>query len=155
MSFLLRYHFTIVSTKKSSLQTSDFDFAFSCIGIEDTNKWLWYSSELKQLLENQGLLLQWYIRFICEPSQLTANQRFRHSDFVTDFVAVISSQREGLGKMALGIVKYFYDSSSQPIGVIWFAVSCRGTVICIIQEQTKALIIPGSFQSCEKLKLSV
>ena len=26
-------------------------------------------------------------------------------DFVTDFVAVISSQSEGLGKMALGIVK--------------------------------------------------
>ena len=28
-------------------------------------------------------------------------------DFVTDFVAVISSQSEGLGKMALGIVKIY------------------------------------------------
>ena len=25
--------------------------------------------------------------------------------------------------MALGIVKYFYDRPSQPIGVIWFVVS--------------------------------
>ena len=38
-----------------------------------------------------------------EPSQLTAKQRFRYSDFV----AVISSQSEGLGKMALGIVKIY------------------------------------------------
>ena len=49
-----------------------------------------------------------------EPSQekliankRTAIERFRHSDFVTDFVVLISSQSEGLGKMALGIVKYF------------------------------------------------
>ena len=28
--------------------------------------------------------------------------------------------------MALGIVKYAYDRSSQLIGVIWFAVSCCG-----------------------------
>ena len=27
--------------------------------------------------------------------------------------------------MALGIEKYFYDRPCQPIGVIWFAVSCR------------------------------
>ena len=27
--------------------------------------------------------------------------------------------------MALGIVKYVYDHPFQPIGVIWFAVSCR------------------------------
>ena len=40
-------------------------------------------------------------------NKLTANQQFCHSDFVTDFVIVISSQSEGLGKMALGIVKYF------------------------------------------------
>ena len=46
--------------------------------------------------------------------KLTANQRFRHSGLVT---------REDLGKMALGIVKYAYDRSSQLIGVIWFAVS--------------------------------
>ena len=68
-----------------------------------------------------------------EPRQLTASQRFRHNDFVTGFVTVIWSQREGLGKMALKIVKYFYDRPSQPIGVIWFAislfaVSCRGPV---------------------------
>ena len=40
----------------------------------------------------------------CRPSQLTVKRRFRYSDFVTDFLAVISSQSEGLGKMALGIV---------------------------------------------------
>ena len=40
--------------------------------------------------------------------------------------AVILSQSEGLHKMALGIVKYAYDRSSQLIDVIWFAVSCRG-----------------------------
>ena len=28
--------------------------------------------------------------------------------------------------MALGIVKYVYNRSSQLIGIIWFAVSCRG-----------------------------
>ena len=28
--------------------------------------------------------------------------------------------------MALGIVKYAYDRSSQLIGVIWFTVSCHG-----------------------------
>ena len=61
-----------------------------------------------------------------EPGQPTANQRFRHSDLVTDFVTVILSQGEGLGKMALGVVKYAYDRSSPLIGVIWFAVSCRG-----------------------------
>ena len=46
--------------------------------------------------------------------KLTACQRFCHSDF---------SQNEGLGKMALGIVKYAYDRSSQLIDIIWFAVS--------------------------------
>ena len=66
-----------------------------------------------------------------EPGQLTANQRFRHSDLVTDFVTVILSQSEGLGKMAVGILKYAYDRSSQLIGVIWVrsqfvAVSCCG-----------------------------
>ena len=67
-----------------------------------------------------------------ESSQLTANklianQRFCYGDLVTDFVAVISSQSEDLGKMALGI-------SSQPIGVVcgqfvrgqFVMVSCRG-----------------------------
>ena len=31
-------------------------------------------------------------------------------DFVTDFIAVILSQSEGLGKMALGIVKIYLGS---------------------------------------------
>ena len=44
--------------------------------------------------------------------KLTANRQFRHSDFVTNFVIVISSLSEGLGQMALGIVKYFYDRPS-------------------------------------------
>ena len=66
---------------------------------------------------------------IIEPGQLTANQRLRHSDLVTDFVKNNTSQSEGLGKMSLGIVKYAYDRSSQLIGVIWFAVSCRGPMI--------------------------
>ena len=56
----------------------------------------------------------------------TANQWFHYSDLVTDFTTVISSQIEGLGKMALGIEKYAYDRSSQLINVIWFAVSCLG-----------------------------
>ena len=37
--------------------------------------------------------------------KLTVNQRFRLSDFITDFVTVILSQSEGLENMALGIVK--------------------------------------------------
>ena len=68
-----------------------------------------------------------------EQGQLTANQRFRHSDLVIDFVTVVLSQSEGLGKMALGIVKYAYDRSSQLIGVIWFAVSCRGLSIVVLK----------------------
>ena len=52
-------------------------------------------------------------------NKLTANQWFRHSDLVT----VASSQSEGLRKMALGIVKYFYLRPSQLFGVIWFAFS--------------------------------
>ena len=43
-------------------------------------------------------------------NKLTAKRRFRYSGFVTDFVAVISSQSEGLGKMALGIVKIYLGS---------------------------------------------
>ena len=56
-------------------------------------------------------------------NKLTAKQRFRYSDLVTDFVAVISSQSEGLGKMALGIVKIYLVSlfsanrrCSRPVG---------------------------------------
>ena len=54
--------------------------------------------------------VSWSHKTHCEPSQLTANQRFRYSDFVTDFVEVISSQSEGLGKMAPGIVKIYLGS---------------------------------------------
>ena len=45
-----------------------------------------------------------------EPSQLTTTNWPRSDDFVTDFVAVISSQSEGLGKMALGILKIYLES---------------------------------------------
>ena len=41
--------------------------------------------------------------------QLTVN-KLTGSDFVTDFVAVISSLSEGLGKMALGIAKIYLGS---------------------------------------------
>ena len=71
-------------------------------------------------------------------NKLTANQRFRHSDFVI----LISSQSEGLGKKALGIVKYFWNRPTQPIGVVrgqfvhgqfvhgqFVSVSCRGPQI--------------------------
>ena len=51
-------------------------------------------------------------------NKLTANQRFCYSDFVTDFAAVISSQSEGLGKMALGIVQMYLGSPFSPIGVV-------------------------------------
>ena len=59
-----------------------------------------------------------------EPGQLTANQRFRHSDLITDFVT-----NENLGKMALGIVKYAYDRSSHVIGVVWFAVRLSRSLV--------------------------
>ena len=36
---------------------------------------------------------------------------------------MILSDIEGLGKMALEIVKYFYDCPSQPVEVNWFVVS--------------------------------
>ena len=55
-------------------------------------------------------------------NKLTANQRFRYSDLVHNFATVILSLSEGLGKMAVGIVKYAYDRSSQLIGAIWFTV---------------------------------
>ena len=46
--------------------------------------------------------------------KLTANQRFCRSDFVD----VISSQSEGLGKMAQGIVKIYLGSPFQQISVV-------------------------------------
>ena len=45
-------------------------------------------------------------RNILTANKLTANKRFCYSNFVTDFIAVISSQCVGLGKMALWIIKY-------------------------------------------------
>ena len=51
--------------------------------------------------------------------KLTVNQRFCHSDFVT----VISSQSEGLGKMGSGDSKICFRSLFSANGVIWFAVS--------------------------------
>ena len=42
--------------------------------------------------------------------KLTAKRQFCYRDFVTDFVAVILSQSEGLGKMALGIVEIYLGS---------------------------------------------
>ena len=57
------------------------------------------------------------------PRQTDRKNTVCHGDLVTDFVTVILSQSEGLGKMALGIVKQAYNGSSQPIGVIWFTVS--------------------------------
>ena len=60
-----------------------------------------------------------------EPSQLTANQRFRYM-----FLSLISSQSEGLGKMALGIVKIYLGSPfSANRRCSWSVVSrsvCRG-----------------------------
>ena len=44
----------------------------------------------------------------------------------TDREPTVSSQSEGSGKMALWIVKYIYIRPFQPIGVSFFAVSCRG-----------------------------
>ena len=66
--------------------------------------------------------------------KLTANLWFRYSDLVTHFVAVISSQSEGLGKMALGIVKIYLGSPFSANRVArgqfvcgqFVAVSCRG-----------------------------
>ena len=48
---------------------------------------------------------------------------------INGFVTVISSQSKGLAKMAQGIVKYFYDRLSQPIGVVWFAVSLSRSIV--------------------------
>ena len=57
-----------------------------------------------------------------ESGQLTTNQR-GHSDLVTDLVTVILAISEGLGKVAVEILKYAYDRSSQLSDIIWFAIS--------------------------------
>ena len=59
-----------------------------------------------------------------EPSQLIMTNWLQTNWLRTNgFVTVISSQSEGLAKMALGIVKCFCDRPSQPISIVWFAVS--------------------------------
>ena len=80
-------------------------------------------------------------------NKLTANQRFCYSDFVTDFVVVISSRSEGLGKMALGIVKIYLGSPFSPSSVVrgqfvrgqFVAVGCRGPVIWFFTTQTEGI----------------
>ena len=86
-------------------------------------------------------------------NKLTANQRFRHTYLVADFVTVILSQSEGLGKMALGIVKYASDHSfsanrrhlvrGQFVRGQFVAVSCRGPV--------SGRFLVGSNQRLQKL----
>ena len=44
------------------------------------------------------------------PRQTDLEATISLHDFVTDFVAVISSQSKGLGKMALGIVNIYLGS---------------------------------------------
>ena len=105
----------------------------SCINFDHSNRYIaqYLVNVLRFKCKNKHVKLQNSVikdSVRNEPGQLTANQRFRHSDLVTVFVTVILSISEGLGKMALGIVKYAYDRSSQLIGVIWFVVSCRGPV---------------------------
>ena len=62
------------------------------------------------ILENENGRAKSTDRDKLTANKLTAKQRFHYSGFVTDFVAVISSQSEGLGKMALGIVKIYLGS---------------------------------------------
>ena len=62
--------------------------------------------------------------------KLITNQWFRLTDLVTDFATVILLPSEGLCKMALGIVKYACDRSSQLISVIWFVVSVFAVSCC-------------------------
>ena len=47
---------------------------------------------------------------LTDRDKLITNRRFHYSDFAANFVAVISSQSEGLGKMALMIVKIYLGS---------------------------------------------
>ena len=54
-------------------------------------------------------------------------------DFVTDFVAVISSQSEGLGKMVLGIVKIYLGSP--------FSVNLR----CVRSQFVRGQLVRGQF----------
>ena len=78
--------------------------------------------------------------------KLTANQWFRYSDLVTHFVAVTSSQSEGLGKMALGIVNILRIallSQSALLAVSLFAVSLlRSVVVDPITNELAAFMLP-------------
>ena len=62
-------------------------------------------------------------------NKLTVKQRFRCSDFVTDFVAVISSLSEGLGKMALGIAKIYLGSPFSANRRCSWSVGSRSVVV--------------------------
>ena len=57
------------------------------------------------------------------PSPLIVTNWPRKNGYQWSRHKVISSQSERLGKMALGIVKYFNDRPSQAIEVSWFGVS--------------------------------
>ena len=57
--------------------------------------------------------------------------------FVTDFVAVISSQSEGLGKMALGIVKIYLGS---PFPANWR---------CLQSVGSRSVVMDPLFSNCQ------
>ena len=69
---------------------------------------------LKNFIISKNLFAKW-ISLLCTsqvnwPRQTDREARISLHVFVTDFVAVISSKSEGLGKMALGIVKIYLGS---------------------------------------------
>ena len=85
-----------------------------------------------------------------EPSQLTANklianQRFRYSNFVTHFVAVISPRSKDLGKMALGIVKIIFRiavlSQSNVVRGQLVVVSCCGPMWEVALARISVLLL--------------
>ena len=54
------------------------------------------------------------MQFKVKHSKFWNSNIFLLLSFIMQFHKVVSSQSEGLGKMGLGIVKYFYDHPSQP-----------------------------------------
>ena len=54
--------------------------------------------------------------------------------------------------MAVGIVKYFYDRASQPIGVSWFTVSLFAVSLSLSVVMDP---IFGSQNACSKLLPSI
>ena len=71
-------------------------------------------------------------------------------DFDTDFVAVILSQSEGLGKMALGIVKMYLGSPFSTNRCSWRSVCLRSVVVDPIFGLLRKLEI---FLDCKSLFL--